>query len=358
MAQLFRDQCRDAWEEEQGRGMFKLWLRVLPDLVSTSIAERLAALNERKSMTDKLASMSRFRGAAPFATFATVFVVVFLIVFLASVTITVLMPEMYASTARIVVAAIESQNDKVSPLATPGLDPYLLETTFEIIQSEEVLKQAIEKLNLNERWGKIYNNGRVLNPLDTVEMLKQRIRLGVIRDTHYITITAYSADNKEAADIANAVAQSYRDYRLSLVSERSANQLTLRTEFKQQEVQIQLVQSEVEALGAKANITSITNANPSPLEQVYWDKKRELDRLTESQKELGAKVHQLQIQPSESAVSITDSAEPSQRPARPNKTLNIVIGAFAGIFLGAMAGGMAVTITHLKKRSRINPAKA
>jgi hypothetical protein len=31
MAQLFRDQCRDAWNESQRWGVMKLWLRVLPD---------------------------------------------------------------------------------------------------------------------------------------------------------------------------------------------------------------------------------------------------------------------------------------------------------------------------------------
>jgi uncharacterized protein involved in exopolysaccharide biosynthesis len=48
---------------------------------------------------------------------------------------------------------------------------------------------------------------------------------------------------------------------------------------------------------------------------------------------------------------ITDDAEPSQVPVRPNKTLNIVIGAVLGIFLGAIAGGAAVLIRQwLKKR--------
>ena len=42
----------------------------------------------------------------------------------------------------------------------------------------------------------------------------------------------------------------------------------------------------------------------------------------------------------------------SQFPARPNKLLNITIGAIAGIFLGAIAGGMAVLFMHqLRKRS-------
>ena len=61
MAQLFRDQCRDAWGESKHFGLLKLWLRVLPDWVKTSIMERLAASNERKTMNEKLANLASFQ---------------------------------------------------------------------------------------------------------------------------------------------------------------------------------------------------------------------------------------------------------------------------------------------------------
>src|SRR5271170_7239386 len=72
MAQLFHDQCRDAWNEARGLGLVKLWLRVLPDLVKTSIIERFAALNKRKSMSDKMDAILQ-----PRAVFWKVFAVVF-----------------------------------------------------------------------------------------------------------------------------------------------------------------------------------------------------------------------------------------------------------------------------------------
>src|ERR1019366_5810571 len=72
MAQLFRDQGRDAWNESQGWGVTKLWLRVLPDLVKTSIIERFAALNKRKSMSDKMTALIQPRTA-----FLKVFTIVF-----------------------------------------------------------------------------------------------------------------------------------------------------------------------------------------------------------------------------------------------------------------------------------------
>jgi hypothetical protein len=100
MAQLFRDQCRDAWAEARTWGLLKLWLRVLPDLACTSILERLAALKERKTMNEKLASLTGFR-ITPATTFFWIFTLVFLAVFIVSVAITFILPESYASTARL-----------------------------------------------------------------------------------------------------------------------------------------------------------------------------------------------------------------------------------------------------------------
>jgi hypothetical protein len=61
MAQLFRDQCRDAWAEAGNFGLLKLWLRALTDLAGSSIMERLAALKERKNMNDKLRTCRHFK---------------------------------------------------------------------------------------------------------------------------------------------------------------------------------------------------------------------------------------------------------------------------------------------------------
>ena len=96
MAQLFRDQCRDAWNESQNWGVMKLWIRVLPDLVKHFIIERLAALNERKSMSDKMTALIQ-----PRTIFLKVFAAVFLITVFASLVITYILPETYASKAEI-----------------------------------------------------------------------------------------------------------------------------------------------------------------------------------------------------------------------------------------------------------------
>jgi hypothetical protein len=50
MAQLFRDQCRDAWQAGRSAGLMKLWLRTLPDLGKTCITEQIAAMERNSFM--------------------------------------------------------------------------------------------------------------------------------------------------------------------------------------------------------------------------------------------------------------------------------------------------------------------
>ena len=85
MAQLFRDQCRDAWNESRGWGLTKLWLRVLPDVVGTSLLEHLETLKERKFMLNRIAML--FRSVQSFK-FLTVFTAVFLLVVISATLIT------------------------------------------------------------------------------------------------------------------------------------------------------------------------------------------------------------------------------------------------------------------------------
>lgn len=53
MAQLFRDQCRDAWQSGRYGGLLKLWLRTLPDLGKTSFIEQLSHIGKSHIMNAK-----------------------------------------------------------------------------------------------------------------------------------------------------------------------------------------------------------------------------------------------------------------------------------------------------------------
>lgn len=198
MLQLFGDQCRDAWRDARGWGLAGLWLRVLPDLVKTSVLEHLATLNERKSMFERMAAMLRPR-SAPSSVFVGVFVVVFLLVVTTSILVTFIMPESYASTARIKPGW--SVNDRAG------------QAEFEAIESEAVLRKVIEDLDLNKAWGKKYAKGGRFKTSETIALLKARIDLRPVRGTSLIQIRVFSEDAPEAATLANAIAQTYSEDR-------------------------------------------------------------------------------------------------------------------------------------------------
>lgn len=362
MAQLFRDQCRDAWNESRTWGLFKLWLRVLPDLACTSIWERLAAMNERKSMTDKLANLFGFRTAAA-STFLKFFSVVFLLVVATSVAITFILPTAYASTARIkvepeAVSGISSGGGSGS--VTPAsYDPYFIQTAFEIIRDRVVLAKVIQKLNLNVVWGKRYNGGVPLNADTTMKLLKQRLSLDVVRNTKLIEITVYDENKNEAALIANAIVQSYRDYRVQLHNDAMVRSLqALENQNQQDEMQIRKASAEVEALRQKYKIGSDISTSRTPQAQPYWDKKHELDKMIEFHKMLAAKINVEKLEeniPKPGPVEIVREALPGHWPVRPNKPLNITLGVVAGFFLASVAGTISALIVFQRGKQTHNP---
>jgi uncharacterized protein involved in exopolysaccharide biosynthesis len=352
MAQLFRDQCRDAWDESRGWGMAKLWLRVLPDLINTSITEHLSTLNPRKSMSDKMTALLRPL-TSPLTAFFTVFTVVFVLVVMTSVIVTFIIPESYASTARLKVESSDTPPFSQG-IAQSAYDPYFIQTTLEIIQSQIVLNPVIDQLKLNDVWGRKYSNGQALNSTETLELLKRRISLAPVRNTKLIAITVYSDDSHEAAQIANAIAKSYQDYRIKFRSEMAAKGINeLQQKYKTQDEEIHQARTDVASLRQQLKIASDATASQFPQEQPYWDKQRDLQQLLDAHKLLASKIEaeKLEAQISQNrVVQITDRAEPGLFPVAPNKTLNITLGFIGGGFLAALAGGITVLIVLLNRK--------
>jgi len=329
MAQLFRDQCRDAWAESARWGLAKLWLRVLPDVVNTSVWEHLANLNPRKNMSNQLANLFRFYATAKVATFGTVFVIVFLLTLTLGTVITFILPESYASTARIKVEQ-DPTSLSVGTASPAAYDPYFIQTTVELMQSDLILNRVITNLNLNTVWGKKYYGGNILKTSEAMQILKGRISLMPVRGTKLISITVYDEEKNEAAAIANAVAEAYREYRVE-----SSHQQIAALEKQYQEAE-KLLQAGASQL------------SPNELAQHQAAAQALLTKLQSAR--LSARM------PNESMVEIVDPAEPGLKPVKPNKPLNLCISAIGGMVLGTMAGGVAVLGVSLLRRSPPKPA--
>ncbi|MCC7300151.1 MAG: hypothetical protein IT583_03630, partial [Verrucomicrobia bacterium] len=189
-----------------------------------------------------------------------VLAVLFLVV-ITGTAYTFTLPKIYASQAR-----IEVNNDSVdidpfnpSPMGgTRGYDPYFLRTQFEIIQSRPILYEVINRLNLQEVWGK---KGEKLPKEIAYKILLSSLAVGQSRDTSLISLTASRQDPKEAARIANELADVYRDARLDLKYKEMTRAMdALSRELEKQQEKVDLAQQRVEQIRQELDITILPGA--------------------------------------------------------------------------------------------------
>jgi capsular exopolysaccharide synthesis family protein len=187
-----------------------------------------------------------------------IIITVFLITAIIATAVTLLLPESYASTAQIriepdIVSDISGVSGSVTTYSS--YDPYFIQTEFEIIQDRVVLGKVVEALNLNVEWGKKYFGGATIKTSEAMEFLKRRISLNPVRNTKLIGITVFSEDKNEAARLANAIAEAYRDYRLNIRKQQTLGGIkVLEDQFQAEEQQIQTVQSNVDILRKELKI--------------------------------------------------------------------------------------------------------
>src|SRR6476660_2795024 len=84
----------------------------------------------------------------------TVILAVFLLVVITATLVTFILPETYASKARIKVEREQTDIPFNDRMGGSQYDPYFLQTEFETIKSERVLSNVVALLNLTEVWGK------------------------------------------------------------------------------------------------------------------------------------------------------------------------------------------------------------
>ncbi len=185
-----------------------------------------------------------------------IIITVFLITAIIATAVTFILPESFSSTARI---KVENDQTDIPGMASgggyQGYDPYFIQTTFEIMKSQVVLSNVIAALNLNKTWGDKYFNGETLKTTETMEILKQRMQLEPVKNTKLISITVYSDDKNEAAQVANAIAEAYRTYRFETrrqLTEGGLKKLT--EEYDEQELEIKTNAALVEQLRRDLNI--------------------------------------------------------------------------------------------------------
>jgi len=137
-----------------------------------------------------------------------VILAVFLLVVVTTTAVTLLLPKTYLSTTRI---AVDKDTSDIAPLlgmqSAVQYDPYFIETQFQTIQSKLVLYKVIEDLNLNEKWTAEFKLDSQLTTRETYNTLTRMIDVRQSRNTSLIEIRVYNRDPKQAALIADKIAE-------------------------------------------------------------------------------------------------------------------------------------------------------
>jgi capsular exopolysaccharide synthesis family protein len=194
---------------------------------------------------------------------------VFLLVVLTVFTITLFQPKIYMASVRI---KVEPEKPTVS---TGGLgssdmpiyDPYFLQTQYEILQSQKILYPVIERLNLQQHWG-----GDVKLPEDVAfRRLKGSLAVRRFRDTSLIEIAVYDHEGALAAQIANTVADFYKEERMDVKRQDTQKGIDkLKEDVAEQEDRMRTSQEKVEQYRKELGVPVInqTKLNDITLQQL------------------------------------------------------------------------------------------
>lgn len=196
MKQVFRDQCRDAWSESRRWGLAALWVRTVPDLFKTSFTQHLDNLRNQKPMR---------------AAFLRTLAAVFVIGLVWSVLMSFWTTKLYYGTARFEVQDYDTTSFGAENSPVP--DPYFVVTQLKIIESYSILTNVIAGLDLEHKLASQADE-KVWTMDQTYAALFPNISVEETRMTDLFEISVKNPNPRLAADIANAIVDTYRASRL------------------------------------------------------------------------------------------------------------------------------------------------
>jgi len=202
-----------------------------------------------------------------------------ILVVLTGTVYTLMLPNIYASSTRI---SVSEDAPEINPFAMQqsylsSYNPYFLRTQFEILQSKPILNEVVVRLNLQKEWG---TGGENLPREVAHKILKNSISVFQQRDTSLIVISVKRDDPDEAADIANELAQVYRDSRLDLAMNDARGAINkIEEAMKEQLLRMEASEDRVQKLRQDLDIAVIGGEGSFDVDEVRLQQ-LESDRLT------------------------------------------------------------------------------
>ena len=174
---------------------------------------------------------------------------------------TLMMPKKFTATTQLEVRedAMDVDPFYERQASRIGYNPFFLMTQEKIMKSRPVLTEVIRNLNLQKLWGMELNEDKSpVSPELALQILSRSLRVEQDRDTTLMNVSATSEDPKRAAEIANEVANVYRDRRLFAKRREIQHAIdAMSNEVRKQQERVEEAESELERIRQERGIALI-----------------------------------------------------------------------------------------------------
>ena len=191
------------------------------------------------------------------------------LVVVTTLAVTAFLPKWYLSTTKVRVEKPEGAVQLYSVQGGGAADPYFLQDQFKIMQSEKILYPVIDHLNLGARLAPVLGSPTALPKAVAFRYLVDKmLRIESQRSSSLIDINVFAQDATLGADIANDIARTYSDDRITLATSEQREGLSkLRQQLEAQEAIVSRQRDAVEKLRKDLNISGVDlNARYSDME--------------------------------------------------------------------------------------------
>ena len=225
-------------------------------------------------------------------------VLAFLLVLLTTGVTTYFMPRQYRSTVSMELK-YESENMRVfEQNRAGGLDPRFAPTQFEIMQRKEVLYPVIDKLKLVQRFGN--DAGTTITKELAYFKLRNLLSLKQVRNTEVLDLSVTYTDPAAAAEIVNAVADSYQAKKREQKQDLTSSSLfQLNSQLEAQRAKVSELTAKLAKM-RKDDPTIVDNENDrtigveDPRKQVVASKEEEFSKSTTQLAALNSQLGQIE----------------------------------------------------------------
>ena len=202
---------------------------------------------------------------------------VVILVTLSGTCYTLMLPKIFMASTTIRVREDAMDIEVFDRQMNTGFNPFFLKTEYEVIQSRTILSSVLDRLNLQQRWSARDENSTGLIPRNIcMAILERSVRVNQYRDTSMIEIQVYRDDPDEAMQIANEIADVYRDYRQSSKrGEIRSSIQALENELLKQQQKVNDAEEELERIRAEQGVLVLTRgirADNVRLQQMEGDR--------------------------------------------------------------------------------------